>query len=236
MKWNETEEKAIPTGFRAAPRGRYPLRVISAEAGATSSGLSEVALRLAIEGHSEELDGITVFEHLITDPNSKAMPYTKTKLRQLGVDVDADTDISDEELATQLTGLLVWGDLTLEVAKTRDPDTGKIVTKYELDAAGKEVAAKTNRVAAFYSVDVGGVAPAQSAPQAQPQPPPAPPPQPPAPAQARPPAGAAATAPQTPAQVASFPAPNGPAPWQTNKATPTPTARSAPRAARAAPK
>lgn len=236
MKWNEAEEKAIPNGFRVAPRGRYPLRIISAEAQETSSGLSEVALRLAIEGHSEELDGITVFEHLITDSNSKALPYTKTKLRQLGIDVDTDADVPDEELANQLTGQLIWGDLTLEVAKTRNEE-GKIVTKYTTDDSGKEVPAKTNRVAAFFSVDVGGAAvhvqPAAGQPQPHEQS--APPVAQPRRAPAQPPAGAAATAPQTPAaqpQFASFPAPNGPAPWQQAKGAPAPTARSAPKAVR----
>lgn len=155
-RWDEVEEKEIPTGgFRTAPRGRYPLRVIAAEAGTTSKKqLSQVALRLTIEGHSEECDGVSVFENLITE--GKAAPYTKTKLRQLGIDLDANPNITDEEIADELVGKLVFGDLSLEVAKKTDEVTNKIVTKFVLDEDGNEVPAKQNRVIAFYAIDTGG--------------------------------------------------------------------------------
>jgi len=218
MKWNETEEKEIPNGFRVAPEGRYPMRVIEAQAGRTSiKDLEEVKLRLAIEGHSEELDGISAFEHLVLE--GKAAPYTKTKLRQLGITDEAaegmtreDGTIDPEQLAQVLDGQLVFADLRVEVVRTKD-ETGKLVTKMDTDANGREIPAKTNRVKAFYAIDVGGASVATApveAPEAEESAaPPAGPPK----APKAPRAGAKATA--EPPKLATFP-PNASPPW-TNK-------------------
>lgn len=229
MKWNEIEEKAIPQGFRVAPRGRYPMRIVSAEAGTTSSdnAYEQVALRLTIEGHSEELDGVSAFENLITDPRSKAPVYTKGKLRQLGIDVDSEIDLTNEQIAEQLLGQLVWVDLDIEGVKTLEG--GKLVTKMVFGDDGREVPAKRNTCKAFYTTDVGGAAPQQRASQQpdQPgQPPqPAPQPQPPAPAEPAPQPGPPAPNVARGGQpaFANFPGngqpPQGPAPWQTTPPT-----------------
>ncbi len=159
-KWSNAEEKS-GGGGRWAPRGRYQVRILEASAGEAKSGATMIKVQGAIEGGDYE--GVVFFDNLITDPENKGIAFAKSRLRGLGVDVDSEEDLTDEQIAEELTGKLVFADLKTEPRKALDDNGGYTKTVTTTDENGKEVVVMNNVPTAYYTADVGASKPVVAA-------------------------------------------------------------------------
>lgn len=97
--------------WQAPPEGKYPSTITEVEAKLSNKGSTMLALTLQID-EPEQYRGETAYDYIITDGSAKGGGMGKAKLRGLGVNVDANIEVPDEQLAAQLRGqkvLVVYG-------------------------------------------------------------------------------------------------------------------------------
>jgi hypothetical protein len=125
-------------------KGEYPSTVIAAEATfAKKTGASMIHIQTQIDGTSETVD-----DYLITDGTQKGAGIAKAKLRGLGVDVNTDAEIPDEQIAASLIGRKTIMVIDHEPSQRKneageyvnathyDPDTGKTIQLMRAVAKG----------------------------------------------------------------------------------------------------
>jgi hypothetical protein len=128
----------------AAPKGRYPVKITSAEATTSKAGASMIKVQAEIrEG---EYAGRVFWDYFITDGDVKGAGMAKKKLRGLGIDVEAEQD--DADVCEQLLGREAFADLDVEEAKEKDGVTTK------RDANGEPY--YNNKAVGYATTSVGG--------------------------------------------------------------------------------
>lgn len=159
----------------------FAAEITAAEAGATgpkakTPGVPQ--LKLTLEGREGDYDGVTMFDNLITDGTAKGAGMAKPRLRALcamiGVDIESDVEVSDEEIAAKLTGMTVR---VLGGHKPRQRQNGDKWEDIEEIVNGKRIKVMQLVPKEYASIDTApaagaqtaqGAAPAQQAQQAQP--------------------------------------------------------------------
>jgi hypothetical protein len=126
--------------WQAPPPGTYPSTIIEAEAKLSKNGATMLALTLQID-EPEEFRGELAYDYIITDGAAKGGGIGKAKLRGLGINVDSNIEIPDEQLAAQLRGqrvLVTYGNEPQMTASYEGGPYDKVRTAVD-PATGKEV-------------------------------------------------------------------------------------------------
>lgn len=125
--------------FSTPPPARYKVRITAVEATASkASGTSMLKLSGEVIEPAEHA-GAVFFDNILTDGSAKGAGFSKGKLRGLGIDVDSDVEVSDDDLATQLTGIEIWADLDNQPRSKLNPATGKYDLPVTQVVDGKQV-------------------------------------------------------------------------------------------------
>lgn len=153
--------------FNTPPIGRYKARLTSVEPGMSSSGKPKLSISGEIIEPAEHA-GAVFFDTIITDGTTKGAGFSKAKLRGLGIDVDSDVEIPDEELAARLTGVETYVDLDHQPRFSKNPATGDYDIAVTQVVDGKQVPVMNLKVSAYLgSVDTAAApTPAAEAPVA----------------------------------------------------------------------
>jgi hypothetical protein len=126
--------------WQAPPPGTYPSTIIEAEAKLSKNGATMLALTLQID-EPEEFRGELAYDYIITDGAAKGGGIGKAKLRGLGINVDSNIEIPDEQLAAQLRGqrvMVTYGNEPQMTASYEGGPYDKVRTAVD-PATGKEV-------------------------------------------------------------------------------------------------
>lgn len=158
----------------------FAAEITAAEAGVTgpkakTPGVPQ--LKLTVEGREGDYDGVVMFDNLITDGTAKGAGMAKAKLRALcamiGVDIDSDVEVADEDIATKLTGMTVR---VLGGHKPRQRQNGDKYEDIEEIVGGKRIKVMQLVAKEYGAIDTApaagqpaqGAAPSAPAQQAQP--------------------------------------------------------------------
>jgi hypothetical protein len=212
--------------FVVPPIGRYKAKITAAEGTVTgNSSKTPGAPMIKITGEIREpieYASAQFYDNFLTDEriSARGAGIAKKKLRGLGVNVDSEVEVSDQQIVAHLLGLECWVDLDHEQIKDKNPATEEYDQPRFNMENGQRVPAMKLVAKGYYSSNVGvQTAPQgqQHAPQGFPQPPQgfAPVPQAPqgfAPQGYAPGAPAGYAAPQMPQAPQGF-APGAPAGW-----------------------
>lgn len=164
MKLNNAKEF-----FEAAPKGRYKVRLVSVTC-ENSKKTGASMLKLVAEIIEGEHQGKQVFDYAITveewnGEKVKGAGMGKGKLRQLGVNVDSDVEIPDDQIAAQLLNIECFAELDVEPAMQQDGKTPKTVFD---PATQKTVPQMNNKVVAYFTAPITAQQPAIPAKAASP--------------------------------------------------------------------
>jgi hypothetical protein len=126
--------------WQAPPPGTYPSTIVEAEAKLSKNGATMLALTLQID-EPEQFRGETAYDYIITDGAAKGGGIGKAKLRGLGINVDSNVEIPDEQIAAQLRGqrvVVTYGNEPQMAASYEGGPYDKVRTAVD-PATGKEV-------------------------------------------------------------------------------------------------
>ena len=171
MKLNGADENAVG-GSKFPPNGRYKAKIIETEATASKAGSPMIKFQGQILEPAEFAEW-SFYDNAITDETKPGAAFGKKKLRALGVNVDSEVEIADQQIAEFLLGRVVIVDLVAEQRMGKDAEGDYTVPQYFETEDGRKFP-KQNLVAkAYYQHDVGGkkaTAPAAAAPASAPVP------------------------------------------------------------------
>lgn len=188
--------------FNTPPPGRYKVRITSVEAAASQAKGTPM---LKVSGEivePAEHAGAVFFDNILTDGSAKGAGFSKAKLRGLGIDVDADVEVDDNQLAEQLTGIELWADLDNQPRMKKGPD-GQYNVPVTQVVDGKQVQVQ-NLVVSSYLGSLN-TAPATEAPKVE----------------AAPATAAVQPAPDAKPAAAAAPGAKADPPWKKKAAAPT---------------
>jgi len=159
--------------FQPAPAGRYPSRIIAAEATFAKSGASMLKLTNEILA-PPQFAGQQSEDYIITDGSAPGGGMGKQKLRGLGINVDTDAETPDALIAQHLLGRQVDVEYGNETRMTRSIPNGpydKEMTTLD-SRTGLTVALQKLNVKGYFTHSLGGHVgvPAQALQQAPVQP------------------------------------------------------------------
>lgn len=164
MKLNNANEAG---DFDVPPIGRYKAKCIASEATTSTAGNPMIKITGEVR-EPEEYAGAQFFDNLLTNENSKGSGFGKKKLRGLGINVDSEVEIPDEQIAADLLDREFFVDLEHKQQMGKDAAGAWTVPQFKIGKNGKQEP-KLNAVPKnYYSADLQV---AQSAGQGQlPQP------------------------------------------------------------------
>lgn len=158
--------KSAKEYYTPPPKGKHPAIVTLAEATFSKKGASMIHLTVTLEG---QYAGEQIEDWAITDGAAKGGGIGKAKLRGLGVDVETDAEIPDEQLAQSLLGRKVFVEVDHE-AQMRKNEAGELVTATHFDSTTGQTVTLQRAIAKGYStVNVGAIAQAPVQQYAPPQ-------------------------------------------------------------------
>lgn len=147
--------KSAKEYYTPPPKGKHPAIVSLCEATFSKKGSSMLHLTVTLEG---QYAGEQVEDWAITDGTAKGGGIGKAKLRGLGVDVETDAEIPDEQLAQQLLGRKIWVEIDHE-PQMRKNEAGELVPSTHFDSSSGQNVTLMRAIAKGYStVNVGATA------------------------------------------------------------------------------
>lgn len=178
MKLKDQDESG---DFVIPPIGRYPFKVIASEAktsairneGTPDQKGGSPMITITGEIRDENYAGAQFFDNMITDESFKGAGHGKKKLRGLGVNVDSEVEIPDEQIAADLLDHEGFVDIEHEPMMGKDGNGQYAVPQFKL-VDGKSVPKVKLVAKAYYSADLavaqaaaGSTLPAPTAPTTQ---------------------------------------------------------------------
>ncbi len=141
--------------------GPHEATIIAAEPGLSTKGNSQIKISVQLDASGEAL-----IDYLGTDGTVKGAGLSKAKLRALGINVDSDAEVPDEQIAAQLLGRKTIVELEHENQEKKDEASNTWVPATHFDSVtGQTIQLKRARVKGFRAANVGGMVPAAPAPQ-----------------------------------------------------------------------
>jgi hypothetical protein len=139
--------KSAKEYYTPPAKGKHPAVISIAEATFSKKGASMIHLTLTLEGASA---GEQIEDWAITDGSAKGGGFGKAKLRGLGVDVESDAEIPDEQLAQSLLGRRVFIEVDHEQQMNKDA-AGNLVPTTHFDTNTNQTIPIMRAVAKGYS-------------------------------------------------------------------------------------
>lgn len=152
--------------YTPPPKGKYPGQITVAEAGFSKKGESHIVVTVELKDGPGK--GETNMKWIGTDGTTKYGAAGKSFLRGLGVNVDSDAEVSDEQLCQQLLGQNIYVEIDHEAQMEKDENGEYNKPRVYFDPrTGQSIPLMRWTIKGFQTVNTGQQAQGYSAPQAQ---------------------------------------------------------------------